>query len=693
MPEQDLDSRIRELVARAVADAPRAPELDPGVVPLHGHRRDPGRGWWVGAGAALVAAAAAITTVVLVADTDDRITTPNTQPSTGPSVPTVPTNTSAPPAPSTPTPTALPAASDVPTILTAGLDGVVERHGDEVRTLTTEPTAIALTAPDGRILVQQPAGEGVAPPLVLDPTTGSTTELLDTADWDGLVRMHDVELVGGRQLLLVSLIRGSDQPDTSTEAIYVVDLATAGRTELHADVGSVRSRLTMAPSGLVVGEVADDAGVSFLALAVPGSPAAQEALPTAEQLGLQATYPGCDVECPRMYAVLPDGASFAWVEGFDGAEVVLHAAGEQQQQRLPLPFQPQGSGLDVAADGSFLLARSSSDVRAVRVARDGSVTELEGTIATAGPAGGAQQQPETPAFEVTERDFVAAAGPNGVVLRTAAGDLARRLERPASVALPVGDGRVVVQLTSTATSDVFSDRPSVWLPDGSVEELFATTDAGGPIHAQDVAIVEGRPVLLYVAEDDPGEPVMVGAMDLLTDETRDIAPLPGQFDERFRLHLGANGLVVGNTGSGLFVTSLPNTSAATLVIHLDEQTLGSDPSVYTVSPDGTWVARLEADGLVEMDVSPAGLGEPRRLVLPFDTAGAVDFDVSADGVIVNFGSGQDARYARRDGSFGVLEGPVGVQGPGTVATTGEPDPAPPRPRPPPCLRSTPLTPW
>ena len=110
-------------------------------------------------------------------------------------------------------------------------------------------------------------------------------------------------------------------------------------------------------------------------------------------------------------------------------------------------------------------------------------------------------------------------------------------------------------------------------------------------------------------------------------------------------------------------------------MHLDEQTMGSDPSVYTVSPDGTWVARLEADGLVEMDVTPDGLGEPRRLVLPFDTTGAVDFDVSADGVIVNFGSGQDARYARRDGSFGVLEGPVGVQGPGTVAA-GAPDPAP-----------------
>ena len=136
---------------------------------------------------------------------------------------------------------------------------------------------------------------------------GSITELFETADWDGLVRMHDVELVGGRQLLLVSLVLGSDQPDTSTEAIYVVDLATAERTELHAGVGSVRSRLTMAPSGLVVGEVADDAGVSFLALAVPGSPAAQEPLPTAEQLGLQATYPGCDVDCPRMYTVLPDG--------------------------------------------------------------------------------------------------------------------------------------------------------------------------------------------------------------------------------------------------------------------------------------------------------------------------------------------------------------------------------------------------
>ena len=99
MSEQDLDARIRTLVARAVADAPAAPDLEP-VTHLEGRRPRPDghRGWWIGGGAALLAAAAAITTVVLVADSDDRISTPS--------------GTTVPPATTTP-PTTVPAPTTV----------------------------------------------------------------------------------------------------------------------------------------------------------------------------------------------------------------------------------------------------------------------------------------------------------------------------------------------------------------------------------------------------------------------------------------------------------------------------------------------------------------------------------------------------------------------------------------------------
>jgi hypothetical protein len=665
MSEQDLDTRIRNLVSRAVADAPPAPSIDPAtsLESRRVRRDDHRRGWWVGGGAALLAAAAAITTLVLVADTDDRITTPADT-----TVPTVPSEPSV-PVPSVAPSTTVPDRSAAAVVLTAGFDGVVEHRGETVRTLTTDAMNIALAAPDGRVVVQRFGGEGdVDEPLVLDPTDGSTTQLLDDPEyWDGLVRLHDIELVDGRQLLLYSVLGGTDRPDTDTERVFVVDLATAERIQLLDTGASVTDRLTMAPNGLVVGTLADDRGLSFLALAVPGSPAARQALPTAEQLGLQASYPGCDVDCPRMYTVAPDGETIAWIEGFEAAEIVVGTAGAPE--RIAVPFPPQGSGLDTAADGSFLLARSSPDVRAMRVARDGSARELEGVIVTAGPAGSLDQQPPAPPVEVTEPGLTAAAGPNGVALRTLGGDLARRLDQPATIALPVGDGRVVVQVDESV--------PSVWLRDGSVEDLALGASFPGPVTAQDVAIVDGRPLLLYVVAAPDGAELAV--LDLGTAQTARIGDLPAALPPGGRLHLAANGLFTGQLEGGFFVTALPGSAGAALTGQLAEQNLGSDPGsvpLLTVSPDGSWIAWLDGTELVEVDVTTGGLGEERRWTLPFDTAGAVDDDVLAEGVIVDFGSGQDARYARRDGSFGVLEGPVATQGPGTVAAAGDPDPAP-----------------
>ena len=103
MPEtRDLDDRIRELVALAVADAPAPPELDPASVPLAepapGHRR-----WWIGGGAALLAAAAVITAFVLVGDSDDSVSTPATDPTPAPTTtPATPAPTTTPPTPPPP---------------------------------------------------------------------------------------------------------------------------------------------------------------------------------------------------------------------------------------------------------------------------------------------------------------------------------------------------------------------------------------------------------------------------------------------------------------------------------------------------------------------------------------------------------------------------------------------------------------
>ena len=65
-------------------------------------------------------------------------------------------------------------------------------------------------------------------PLVL-AADGSLTELFGTADWDGDVVLHDIEVVDGRRLLLFSLqVAMNVNPDNADETLYVVDLDTAG---------------------------------------------------------------------------------------------------------------------------------------------------------------------------------------------------------------------------------------------------------------------------------------------------------------------------------------------------------------------------------------------------------------------------------------------------------------------------------
>ncbi len=152
MPD-DLDVRIRELVARAVADAPAAPELDPAVSPIE--PAPSRRGWWIGGGAALLAAAALVATFVLVGPSDDTVTTPATNPATNPTT-TVPAPTTSAPVVVPPTTAAPAAPAGQAWIATAGPAGVVLRDaaGTTVRTLD-EPMAIALPLADGRVIVQR----------------------------------------------------------------------------------------------------------------------------------------------------------------------------------------------------------------------------------------------------------------------------------------------------------------------------------------------------------------------------------------------------------------------------------------------------------------------------------------------------------------------------------------------------------
>jgi hypothetical protein len=371
MPENlDLDTRIRELVARAVADAPSPPDIDPTALP----ELEPGsdrRRWWIGGGAAILAAAALVTALVLVGDTEDSVSTPGTEPTVAPTpvptvtVPTTAAPTTAAPTTAAPTTTTSPPAVGPGAVLTAGPSGVVVHRGQRQRTLTSEPMVIALAAPDGRVIVQRHAGDGAGQgwgdadtaPLVLGDD-GSLRPLFDTVDWDGGVVLHDVEVVDGRLLLLFSLqVAMNVNPENADETLYVIDLDSAERTEVAADVGGWEfgtSRLHLATTGLIVGEESAGASRGIFIDDVP-IPGRASPLPTPADLGLEESYGDCSI-CPRTFTVSPDGRTIAWIDPADDGtanDLVVRSLDDGAESRSTLHEDVPATllaDIDVGAD-------------------------------------------------------------------------------------------------------------------------------------------------------------------------------------------------------------------------------------------------------------------------------------------------------------------------------------------------------
>ncbi len=380
-----LDTRIRELVARAVADAPRAPELDPSVLAGSEPKPDTNhRGWWLGAGAAILAAALLVTALLLVGDADDKVTTPGTLPTVAP--------TPAPTARPTSVPTT-PVVSDA--VLTAGPEGVVEHRGGETRTLTSEPMAIALDAGDGRIIVQRRSGngdgqgwtDGYTIPLVL-AADGTTSPLFGASVWEGGIVLHDIEVVDGHRLLLYS-VQGPVVPQQPNENLFVVDLDTEQGTRVARAIGGWEfgtDRLHLATSGLIVGQASGEANHWIKIVAVPDSPAAGVALPTAADVGLEESYSDC-TDCPNGFTVTRDGQTVAWVE--DGALMTV-ALEPQVGQPERVADVPRGyvKDLDVSDSDAIVSIFRVPERPPLLVSLDGSDSvDLDGTTATFGPTG------------------------------------------------------------------------------------------------------------------------------------------------------------------------------------------------------------------------------------------------------------------------------------------------------------------
>ena len=716
MPDNgSLDTRIRDLVARAVADAPRPPELDPDALPDvdaeldHGHRR-----WWIGGGAALLAAAAAITTLLLVNGTDQAVRTP---PATDPTIVVAP----GPPPASAPddqtSGTEVATRTPTRTFLTAGPEGVVFHRGGRARVLTTDAAAIALDTGDGQVILQDRRGEGSwsaadTEPLIIS-STGSVRSLFDGFDWGGYVTLHDVEVVAGRRLLLYSVFEG-DPPRPQT--LYVVDLGTGTPEEVGAtDVDPV-NRLHLAATGLIVGTARNQLSHGIEIHAVPGSPAAEDDLPTAADLGFEDQYNDCS-DCPSAFTVNSEGASIAWTE--DGWVSVAFIG----QPDSTIQVQPVPDGLIADVDyerGGILFSFDDADgPRVPVVARpDGRrAPELEGAMATFSPLGTSSAAPAsvpttttsttvptTTTPTVDDPAAILTAGPAGVVDRRA-GETRTLTTEPMVFALDAGDGRILVQ-RHAGIGDDWSDAdtaPLVLAADGTLTELFGTADWDGGVVLHDVEVVAGRRLLLFSLRrpqvpQEPNEDLYV--VDLATQDRTLVAESIGGWEfGTSRLHLATTGLIVGETsgeaiheieflavpGSPAAAAALP--TAAALGLEDSYSDCNDCPYRFSVAPDGETVAWIDGatNQLMRVPVT-GGTAEP---IVEVPAEYFADLDYNDDGAVLSWPDFVSAGETPApievpfDGSGpNELDGTLATLGPaGTDATEPPPSTAPADPEP------------
>jgi hypothetical protein len=713
MRHDDLDGRIRQLVARAVAEAPTPPDITRHEVTIEPHEPDRRR-WWIGGGAALVAAAALVIVFVLAATGDDTtVHTPATQPRPGTTVlpapqPTTPRTSpgtipaTAPATNPTSPPTRPPATTAETGVLTAGPEGVVEHGPDGERVLTTEPMAIAVHTGDGRVLVQR--GPGYVDPTIEPAETvplvvgddGELTELFGTADWDGYVTMHDVEVVDGHRLLLFSLTVEPNNPDARNETLYVVDLDTRERTRVDPELGGWEfgtGRLHLATTGLVVGESTSGVTRSLYVAAVPGSEAAA-GLPSPADVGLEEQYSDC-LDCPRAFTVAPDGRTLAWLDG-DRRLVIRHLDGsvapEFQLHEDVLPLLT--ADFDLGGTQLVISQPSGSGVRNPAIVIDLTQPEsaprsLGAPVATLGPAATLPDlavptepdvtppptpstippatTPSTTPSPAGVIDDVVTAGPDGVVVYED-GAQTTITDQPMEMALATGDGRFVVQRRvgygepeGYAAADTM---PLILSAAGDLDPLWPGREPSW-ITLHDIEIVDGQRLLVYESDtdspgtDDPVDPdafngrTYVVDLDAADGEPIDLGLTSGWEFGVARLHLATTGLIVAeqshSAAHNAFFLAVPGSPAADRGLPAPSQLGLQDtygdctdcPHTFTVSPHATvyaWLDRTSGiDGNTELVVHPSN-GEPESRYDAFpenvNTTLVRDLDYLADGSLV-----------------------------------------------------------
>ena len=402
---------------RALGDLLRG--VDPRLVPATSTVVRRSRTLWFAIAGVVAAGLISIVLVVNHSDSPSRIvgdTTPLTAPEATPQpatsgVPT-PSTTPASTPPSTATSTSV--SPTTPTrqnfeSITTGPSGVWTYGVGGTSRLSTQPMAFAIRLPDGRVLAQHQSGYGdwtpvdTTPLVLFDEYDGTSVgDLLPGHDWGaGWIRLHDVNVVEGRTLLLYEMQQRPDPFGPDAGSLFVLDIKS-GESTFVGEVGGWErwnGRLHLAINGWIVGEQNEQ---SLLTFSVGSTPA-----PTAPQLGLEMSYAECN-ECPRAYTVSHDGTLIGWLDGSDlivttTADLGV-AATKDRRQSFALGNNVKGAmvEIDLEVDRAVLsrvMLTTQEPLRPLLVRLDGgdpAIIELTETRATFAPVPPATPVPIEP---------------------------------------------------------------------------------------------------------------------------------------------------------------------------------------------------------------------------------------------------------------------------------------------------------
>ena len=589
MNTDDLDDRIRTMVASAVSDAPPAPELptrngttNAVVMPLETRRRRPVV--WVLGGAA---AAAMLVGVVLVAtdDDSDRIT--------GSSSTVVETTT---PGPTTTDSTATSIVGgpfawppDVVGII-ASERGVERVYADGDGIVVSQdsstpqrPLDVAFELPDGEVL----AG-------------GSLMDVSPFVD----ERLEESMLSVGTPWVYTGLLSGDN--------LFPLDV------QLPEGVTGGIARLTHGLD-IYVGQTVEEGGWWRPLLFHNGIADTQ----FWEDLGVAGPF-NPQLDPPRLFSVSATGSTIAWVQS---SQLFL-----DDGRVFDIPDGSKVIELDMTDD--FIALSRASTVASLLDLRTGTWYDAPAlgrlTISFRAPDATGEPVPTTSEAPPTiGPGNVVTAGPDGVWEQAVDGWVQWTSE-PMALAVKAPDGSMIMQRTTEfSTQDPGAYNESVPLtqaePGAPITNLFdllgpGADPAAGWYRIHDAAVVDGRSLLLIErqAAETSGVETPNGALMTLDLDSGEFTTIADQFGGwewgHSRMHLAENGLIIGESYSGvsrsyvgLSIGSVPAPTPDQLMIEPEYGDCFQEcPRLFSVSRDGSEIAWVQDDMLCVWTAATGG---------------------------------------------------------------------------------------